>query len=135
MKRIITLLLASALVFVHTPALASQINDNSGKDIIINDVDNENCNLKIKDNTATIICNCVVSNATSLSVVIDLQKKNGTSWEKIKEWTDHSDSAIYNSVNKANIKKGVFRAKMKVTAKMKSGTKTFTYYSNKVKNN
>lgn len=89
------------------------------------------CSLKVSGNTLTAYG--MVNANTSVnkcSIKLVLQKKSGTSWTQVAEWSGSKNSNSYTLSQKRNSSKGTYRAVATVKVWNRNPSESNTVYSN-----
>lgn len=89
------------------------------------------CSLKVSGNTLTAYG--MVNANTSVnkcSIKLVLQKKSGTSWTQVAEWSGSKNSNSYTLSQKRNSSKGTYRAVATVKVWNRNSSESNTVYSN-----
>ena len=137
----ISSLILISCVFISTPALAGE-KPISASDIPIitpqyTYINSASSLLTISDGTATIKGSVQKTpSGKNISLTCTLQKKSGSTWTKIKSWSDSSSTApsVYIS-QKYTVSKGEYRVKATYSVNGTNGTESGTVYSKTVEYN
>lgn len=71
----------------------------------------------------------IINHTTKIEVTATLQKKSGTNWEKVKSWSQSSNSYMLRLNKTKAVSKGTYRIKNVVKAYKNSDCETITTYS------
>ncbi|WP_432619018.1 hypothetical protein [Butyricicoccus sp.] len=134
-KRIFaSICLSTCLLTCAAPiALASETTSNADSPIAPCNtyISYSACSLKVSGNTLTAYG--MVNANTSVnkcSIKLVLQKKSGTSWTQVAEWSGSKNSNSYTLSQKRNSSKGTYRAVATVKVWNGNSSESNTVYSN-----
>jgi hypothetical protein len=139
MKKIISIffsllmIMSMSLTAFGAPELQSPIDDDVSVCYSYTDSASSSLSISSKNATSKSVVIGISGTTTKIIVTQTLQKKNGSSWEKVASWSKTFNSwyAIYTN-SKSSLSSGTYR--VKTSAKVYSGTsyETVTTYSTTV---